>query len=1035
MNKTIKSLQLILIAFMFCSNLYSQPKPWSFGESVMISPSLYTGTMQLAIPFYTYKDADFEIPITFGYASNGCVANVRGGIMGPGWGMNVGGMITIEVKGVQDRIYWGKQQGNNFHKNHGFYFLHKQNIQQSISDFFSKLYNVFGFAIYRYADEPNKNLSSALVYCPNGYDDDVHRYDAEPDIYHFNFMGYSGSFHLGFNDSIHIYDTNIDSKSFKIKIRDSISSSNNDTVFFSGIDIYTPDGYGYIFNYYTDNAVSSLVLGVDEEPISSHIASVARIKLNLTKIIAPNGRSVTLGYERRKILNYFPAGAYAVGAYYSYIFGFGPYSTFVYTGMISPPIGDKEHFFGKNRLWDSFLKKITINGDNGTPVTEIKFEYRTYAMLGLAKEQYRASRSSLTDIDDESVKLSNITVNSKLNNTTTKITECRLTYMNNTNGARTTYLKDITIQGIGKYTMSYHHWNNSTYPYPTNGTFSVDARGYYNGYNNNNSENYPFLNITNLDANLNETLRDTQVRGRHIEYVKCGVLNQITCPTGGRYIFEYENNECTKVVRRLSTNNFIPELTTPGNYSHSYYSGLRIYSIKNYSDYPDNSLISTRRYLYRNADNTGSGILLNEPRHSLTYSANLLDGFFVNIKDNNMTFRSDNLNKFNNLHIEYATAVEILNEESSIRYSFTNSAMPGYMDVLDYSYVPETTDIGGYKTWNVLNQTTLCNIVAPVSSKQFIRGRLLKTETFSDSKCENLIYTQTNDYNNEYKNSFTVLPHYFVRALGYTRVYMGEFNPSSTTEAQKFNGVNVSTTTNCTYNAHGQVASQTTIDSKGVKQIVEYKYVTDTLTYPSGTRTIDLMAKYNIISLPLREEVYVERNGARTKIGGKRYTYFNPVQSKPALVRPQRIDIYDIESQSWITNAKFNIYDNNGNLLETENANGVRTSYIYGYNGLYKIAEISNCSLSQITSISGLSNIKNAPLSTNLAPTSETSLRSISGAEVTTFDYLPLTGLTRIRDSTGKQLTYKYNKHGKMEKVINTADEIEVKYNYSTDNN
>ncbi|MDR2408449.1 MAG: hypothetical protein LBE13_10115 [Bacteroidales bacterium] len=55
MSKLIKKLTLIFVLTLLCGNVFAQPKPWTFGENVVISPNLYTGTMQLAIPFYTYK--------------------------------------------------------------------------------------------------------------------------------------------------------------------------------------------------------------------------------------------------------------------------------------------------------------------------------------------------------------------------------------------------------------------------------------------------------------------------------------------------------------------------------------------------------------------------------------------------------------------------------------------------------------------------------------------------------------------------------------------------------------------------------------------------------------------------------------------------------------------------------------------------------------------------------------------------------------------------------------------------------------------
>ena len=1029
MNKTIKQLQLVfaLIAIMVCGRAYAQPKPWSFGENVMISPNLYTGTMQLAIPFYTYKDADFEIPVSFGYASSGCMANVRGGIMGPGWGVNVGGMITREIRGIKD------ESGDTTKNVYGFYELHKNGSQQSLNTMLYNLFRVFGFMTSRnIADDPNY-LAPTIVYSPNSairYDpkpNNIFLYDAEPDIFHFNFMGYSGSFHLGFNDSIHIYNTNVNSKDLKIEIISTVSRHGSSR--FVSITIHTPDGYKYVFTctpqstsvVYSENDVSNV-----RRRISDNEESIA---YNLVKIIAPNGRNINFEYERKKILSYSPALFYSSGSYYSHIYGrIIPADISIITDVSNKLINDKEHYFCENVIYIPILKKITVNSIDNTPATEIIFNYVNQSLLG--KEQYRAFESTLQDINDQSVNLSSIVVNSKLDNTTTQVKSCNLSYMNNYNGARTTYLKDITIQGDGVYAMKYYDWDYS-YPYPANGTFSVDHWGYYNGKNNTNDTIKPFLNITDLDANLNETPNVGYVNRNHdASYARCGMLYQLLCSTGGRYIFEYESHDYSNIVKRTSATNFTPQLTYTAATTCG---GLRIKTIKSYVDANSSSLVLAKTYTYKNSNGTSSGILLNEPRYRLTYSASLTNS---NITDN-MTFRSDNLNEFNNIHIEYANVRETLNDGSEIRYNFTNSSMSGYMDTVAYNYLPEKVyHSGSYKTWSTnQNHSILCNIMAPVVSKQFIRGQLLKTETFNNSSSISPINTTINAYYNEYKNSFTMIPHYFVRALGYMPVYTGKFNPHSTTQTQNLNGVNVSTTTNCTYNAHGQVASQTSVDSRGITQIIEYQYVTDIATNPNGTQIEDIMAKYNVINLPLKEEIYVVENSVKTHIGGKRYTYFNPVPGKPAMIRLQKVETYDSEAAGWITTAKVTAYDDYGNLLEAEDVNGIKTCYIYGYNGLYKIAEISNCSLAQVKIVSGLSGIQSAPLSGTLTSPMETSLRAISGAEVTTFEYLPLVGLSKIKDSTGKSLTYIYNSHGKLEKVINTAGESEIRYNYSTDKN
>ena len=67
-----------------------------------IGTSLYTGTVNYSIPVYTYKDQDFEIPLTLVYATNGLKANHSSGLLGHGWSLSCMGLISRKVKGIPD---------------------------------------------------------------------------------------------------------------------------------------------------------------------------------------------------------------------------------------------------------------------------------------------------------------------------------------------------------------------------------------------------------------------------------------------------------------------------------------------------------------------------------------------------------------------------------------------------------------------------------------------------------------------------------------------------------------------------------------------------------------------------------------------------------------------------------------------------------------------------------------------------------------------------------------------------------------------
>lgn len=80
----------------------SSPQTWSemkFGDATL---NLYTGTVSVSVPVYTYQDPDFTIPVSLSYGSNGYTPNVPANYVGLGWSLHAGGQIVQEVRGISD---------------------------------------------------------------------------------------------------------------------------------------------------------------------------------------------------------------------------------------------------------------------------------------------------------------------------------------------------------------------------------------------------------------------------------------------------------------------------------------------------------------------------------------------------------------------------------------------------------------------------------------------------------------------------------------------------------------------------------------------------------------------------------------------------------------------------------------------------------------------------------------------------------------------------------------------------------------------
>jgi YD repeat-containing protein len=111
-------------------------------------------------------------------------------------------------------------------------------------------------------------------------------------------------------------------------------------------------------------------------------------------------------------------------------------------------------------------------------------------------------------------------------------------------------------------------------------------------------------------------------------------------------------------------------------------------------------------------------------------------------------------------------------------------------------------------------------------------------------------------------------------------------------------------------------------------------------------------------------------------------------------------------------------YDNaTGNLQSVSKVSGSSDSYVWGYNGLYPIAQISGADYATVETVLGGSaavqtfrdnpSPTDADVSSFLAP-----LRSdvrLKDALITTYTYQPLVGMTSMTDAKGEVTTYEYD--------------------------
>lgn len=214
--------------------------------------------------------------------------------------------------------------------------------------------------------------------------------------------------------------------------------------------------------------------------------------------------------------------------------------------------------------------------------------------------------------------------------------------------------------------------------------------------------------------------------------------------------------------------------------------------------------------------------------------------------------------------------------------------------------------------------------------------------------------------------------------------------------------VTISTTFNYNNPLHLQLSSEVTTSSAGQVIETKYFYPQDTAMSSEPVRN-ELIAK-NMIAIPLSTQTFK----ASEKLSELKTIYKNWGNNllKAEIIQSSKGPLA-LENR-----VRYTIIDNtNGNPLELQQEGGTMISYIWGYNKTQPIAKIENASNAQVATALGL----------NLSTVTEANLSAIDSlrtllpnALITTYTYLPLIGVSIIKDPKGDVLNYEYDSFGRL---------------------
>jgi hypothetical protein len=156
--------------------------------------SLYSGSPKISIPIYDLKLRDYSLSIRLDYNSTGIKLDERASNVGLGWSLAAGGVITRAVKGMPDDYYQPNCPGTASDQDCRIGLMWNGRNIKNID-----LQSVYNTAMSRkdfyFRTQFMPNFFNVISGIPFAWSASYEaREDVEPDIFYFNFGGKSGKF-------------------------------------------------------------------------------------------------------------------------------------------------------------------------------------------------------------------------------------------------------------------------------------------------------------------------------------------------------------------------------------------------------------------------------------------------------------------------------------------------------------------------------------------------------------------------------------------------------------------------------------------------------------------------------------------------------------------------------------------------------------------------------------------------------------------------------------------------------------------------
>lgn len=457
------------------------PTSASLGKYGNVPVSFYNGTPSIFVPLYDIKTVNHALKISMQYDASGIKVSQDASWVGLGWSLSAGGVITRIVRQQDDFI------------EHGYYHAAALPLTGDAG--------------------PNRE------YLNNVLDSYI---DAEPDIYSYNFNGYSGRFVLGKKaDGAPVF---LDEKNnLKIEYLDTqgkwiITTGEGYKYYFSTSENTQDYSKNTLYEATDINGVQGLNMDLNSSPITGWY---------LDSIIAPTGETINFTYVKGKSLSLISRSeaVYQLNKIYT---------TDCPAGNL--PGGSHTYSVSRQAITDVYLKTITFaTGSiefNTTPRNDIEYISNNDGLLTPSK------------LDNIIIRNYSGAILKRFSFNYSHFNSLRSNGDDIYNRLKLDAITEYSSNGVANppYLFSYNNPNSL----PDKYSKGVDHWGFSNG-----KANYTLLPTTDFPLAA-QSFNGADRTPDTLEVLPAnGVLNKIKYPTGGSTTFEYELNDYSNLHDEL----------------------------------------------------------------------------------------------------------------------------------------------------------------------------------------------------------------------------------------------------------------------------------------------------------------------------------------------------------------------------------------------------------------------------------------------------------------------------------------------------